>query len=64
MEISLTNKIKNDYGTVKRFCFINNININTFKQISYGIAKSKRITDILVKHNYIKNAEELKKITI
>lgn len=59
--MTLTEKIKKDYGTVKRFCIVNNININTFKQVSYGLGKSNRIFNILKSHKYIKNSSELER---
>jgi len=61
MSMTLTDKIKDDYGTVKRFCAKNNINYNTYKQVVYLGATSAPIAKILIKHKYIKSADELKK---
>ncbi len=61
MATKLTNRIKEDYGTVKRFCDKNNINYNTYRQVVHGFGTSTRITNILKKHKYIKSADELKK---
>jgi len=58
-EPSLSEKIKNDYGTLVFFCKKHNLNINTFKQIIYGLGKSRRITKILKKHKYIKKKKDL-----
>jgi len=58
---TLSQKIKEDYGTLTFFCKKHQINISTFKIVIYGHGKSKRIVDILKTHKYIKNAEELKK---
>jgi hypothetical protein len=49
----LTAKIRHEYGTVKRFCFTNGINYNTWNVVMQGRGKSKRITDILISQGYI-----------
>ncbi len=54
-------KIKEDYGTVKRFCEKNNINYSTWKVVMAGNGKSARIINILKKHKYIKDEKELEK---
>lgn len=59
--LSLTQKI-NDWGTLKRFCEKNNININTYKVVVTGNGTSARIVNILKKRKYIKSANELKKV--
>ena len=59
MATDLSNKIKEDYGTVKRFCEKNEINHNTYQVIVSGHATSKKITDILISHKYIKHADDL-----
>ncbi len=59
--LSITEKIKEDYGTVTFFCKKHNLNIHTFRQVIYGYGTSKKITDLLKKYKYIKNANELKK---
>lgn len=61
MATQLSQKIKEDYGTVKRFCDKNDINYNTYRQVVHGFGTSSRIIQILKKHKYIKNANELKK---
>lgn len=58
---ALTMKIKDDYGSVKRFCEKNNINLNTYKVVIAGNGTSTRITNILKEHKYIKSADDLKK---
>ena len=59
MSKELSKKIKDDWGTVKRFCEKNDINYNTYKQVVYGSGKSSRIVSILKKHKYIKTADDL-----
>lgn len=59
--ISLTDKIKADYGTLKFFCLKNGINYNTFKRVFYGQSSSKPIVNILKKHKYIKSADDIKR---
>jgi len=59
--MTLTQKIKEDYGTVLRFCKLNGINNNTFRVVVAGNAKSEKIVKILKKHKYIKSASELEK---
>jgi len=58
-EMTVSQKIIEDWGTLVHFCKKNNLNPNTFQQILYGYNKSKRISDILIKHGYIKDASEL-----
>jgi hypothetical protein len=60
-DLSITEKIKEDYGTVTFFCKKHKLNIHTFRQVIYGYGTSKKIADLLKKHKYIKNANELKK---
>ncbi len=62
MAKELTVKIKNDYGTVKRFCKENDINYKTYNVVASGFASSERITQILISHGYIKDADELVKV--
>lgn len=57
----LTMKIKEEYGSVKRFCAKNAINLNTYKVVVAGNGTSTRITNILIDHQYIKSADDLKK---
>ena len=45
--LSITEKIKEDYGTVTFFCKKHNLNIHTFRQVIYGYGTSKKITDLL-----------------
>ena len=62
MMTNLTMKIKDEYGSVKRFCKENDINLNTYKVVISGHGTSARIANILKKHKYIKSANELKKV--
>ncbi len=55
-------QIKKDWGSIPFFCRKNNINYNTFKQVIYGYGKSSKIANLLKKHKYIKNENELKKV--
>ena len=57
----LSTKIKDDWGSVKRFCANNNINYNTYQVVVSGHATSKRITDILISYKYIKHTNDLTK---
>lgn len=59
--ISISAKIKNDWGTMTHFCKKNDINYNTFKVVLYGHATSNPIIEKLKKHGYIKDASELQK---
>ncbi|SFP61566.1 hypothetical protein [Hydrogenimonas thermophila] len=49
-----TAKILDDWGTVKRFCKKNGININTYRVVKAGNGKSKKIENILKEHGYLK----------
>lgn len=60
--LSLTQKIREDWGSVPFFCRKNDINYNTFKQVIYGYGTSSKIVNLLKKHKYIKNADELRKV--
>lgn len=60
--LSLTQRIKEDWGSVPFFCRKNGINYNTFKQVIYGYGTSSKIVNLLKKHKYIKNADELRKV--
>ena len=59
--LSLTQKIKEDWGSVSFFCKKQDINYNTFRQVIYGYGTSARIVNILKKHKYIKSADELQR---
>ncbi|PSM52764.1 hypothetical protein CBLAS_0890 [Campylobacter blaseri] len=61
MLTDLTKKIKKDYGSLKFFLEKNNINRNTYNVVVRGYGSSKRIIDVLIKHNYIESEEELKR---
>lgn len=52
-------KIIEDWGTVTHFCRKNDINYNTFDVVMNGMGTSKRITDILIAHGYIKDASQM-----
>lgn len=58
---TVSKKIKEDYGTVAFFCKKHDINIHTFRQVIYGYGTSTKIVNLLIKHKYIKDANELKK---
>ncbi|GKH61213.1 hypothetical protein [Campylobacter ureolyticus] len=49
----ISKKIRDDYGTLVCFCKKHDLNLNTFKQVLYGYAKSKPITDLLIKKGYL-----------
>jgi|GEM_PF-1673045 len=50
--LTLNEKIREDWGSIPFFCRKNNINYNTFKQTIYGYTISQKIVDILKKYNY------------
>ena len=52
-----TAKIKEDYGTVKRFCKKNEINFNTYRVVKSGNGSSKKIEKILKIKGYLKGVE-------
>ena len=58
----VSKKIRNDWGTLTHFCRKNNIKINTFKQVLYGYAKSKKLTNLLIKYGYIKSQKDLERL--
>ena len=49
-----TEKIKYDWGSVKRFCRENGIGICTYKVVKAGNGKSKRVENILKKYGYLR----------
>ena len=59
----LSRKIKYDYGSIKRFCRLVGINLNTYKVVVSGHGTSGTIANILIDLKYIKNADELKKVS-
>ena len=63
MATPLTHKIKEDYGTLSRFCKIHGINRNTFQVVVSGYATSAPLAKLLIKEGYIKSADELKKVS-
>ena len=60
-EMTLGDKIREDWGTVRFFCRKNKINYNTFGVVAQGAGVSKPITDLLISYGYINDASELKK---
>jgi len=50
-----TQKIREDYGTVKRFCKLHGINYNTYKAWMGG-ADSSTVEKILRKAGYLRSA--------
>lgn len=61
MKYEISKKIIADHGTLVCYCRKNGINVNTFKQVLYGNAKSKPIAELLKRHKYIKNLNEIGK---
>lgn len=57
--IQIKKAIQFDYGTVKRFCRIHDINYATWDVVMNGTSKSARITDLLIDKGYLKHADEL-----
>jgi hypothetical protein len=46
-------KIRDEWGTIKRFCRVNGINYNTYKVVKSGNGTSPRIVRILKKYGYL-----------
>lgn len=61
MANEFTQKIKDDYGTVKRFCRIHDINYSTYNVVCSGYGSSKKVADALIEGGYIKSVDELRK---
>ncbi len=57
--MTITNKIKNEYGTVKHFCKIKGISYRSMYEIMQGVNKSKACVDALLEHKFIKDITEL-----
>ena len=53
-----TEKIREDYGTIKRFCRLHGINPNTYNVVMSGFFPSKRIVNLLEKEGYLKGVEK------
>jgi len=58
--LTISQRIKNDYGTLVFFCKKHEINLHTFKRVLYGYGTSTRIANLLIKLGYIKCKDELK----
>jgi len=59
--LTISKKIKEDWGTVLFFCKRHKLNIHTFRQVLYGYGTSSKISNILIQKGYIKSKEELKR---
>lgn len=57
----VTQKIREDYGTLVCFCNKHNLTVGTFKQIIGGHQKSQRVANILIEQGYIQSADDLMK---
>jgi len=60
----ISEKIQEDWGTLKHFCKKNSINYHTFRHVLHGRGTSTKISNILIANNYIKNANELIKTNL
>ena len=60
--LTLTQKIREDWGSVPFFCKKRDRNVHTVRQVIYGYGTSSKIVNLLKKHKYIKNADELRKV--
>ena len=56
---SLSQRIREDWGTVKHYCRKRGINPNTLKQVVYGYNASQQILDTLIADGYVKDREDL-----
>jgi len=60
--LEITKKIRQEWGTVRHFCRKHNINNRTFGVVMGGNGKSKPITDLLIEHGYLADANELNRV--
>lgn len=63
-DMTVGEKIRDDWGTQKHFCKKHGFNPNTFQQVLLGHATSAPKTNLLIRYGYIKSASELKKKTV
>ena len=55
----ITLKIKEEYGTVVRFCRVHNINKETFYGVINGFQRSNSIPELLVQKGIISTVEDI-----
>jgi hypothetical protein len=58
----LTQRIKADYGTVKRFCEVMGINYKTYNCVLSGHSRSKKVVDTLISIGYVKSEQQFNMI--
>ena len=59
--MTLTERIKNEFGSLKHFCKVANINVNSLSVIIAGGAKSQPCVDALIEHGFIDSIDDLPK---
>lgn len=59
--MTVTEKIKLDYGTVKRFCRVKGISYTTVLNTMAGDVRNKTINSMLIDMGYINCPDDLKK---
>jgi len=59
--MNLKEQIKDDYGTLKRFARLQNINLQSLYMTLCGYHK-KNVVKVLIERGYIQNADELRKV--
>ena len=57
--MTLTQRIKEDWGTVKHFCRKNDINYNSLRAAMNGVPYYTAITQKLIDMGYINSPEEI-----
>lgn len=57
--MTLTKRIKDQFGSLKHFCKVAKINPQSLSVIIYGNAKSQPCVDALIKYGFIKSASDL-----
>ena len=55
----ITQRIKEEYGTVKFFCKKNNLNYNTVVAVMYGVQRSPKILKILKEKGFLRADSEI-----
>lgn len=57
--MTITEKIREDWGTMKHFCKKNDVPYESLRVMLGGIQKSQQCVDALISHGYITKASDL-----
>lgn len=57
--MTLTERIKDQFGSLKHFCKVAGINPQSLSVIIYGNAKSQPCVDALIEYGFIESASDL-----